>query len=150
MNMIQKILVDYDNNISVLVANDISDINEEHKKSIRKILDVPDDTIKGMCVDDMGANNVDCWVYDDKKDAIKINRHKLVLKHLNIFRGLREQVLPKIDYMLIDATATKNEDEINRLIELKRFLRDYPDMILSNSDKYTIDYLKTQPSELFV
>lgn len=148
--MIQKILVDYDNNISVLVANDISDINEEHKKSIRKILDVPNDTIKGMCEDDMGAIHVDCWVYDDKKEAIKINRHKLVLKHLNIFRGLREQVLPKIDYMLIDATATGNEDEINRLIELKRFLRDYPDMILSNSDKYTIDYLKTQPSELFV
>lgn len=150
MNMIQKILVDYDNNISVLVANDISDINEEHKKSIRKILDVPNDTIKGMCEDDMGANNVDCWVYDDKKDAIKINRHRLVLKHLTIFRELREQVLPRIDYMLIDATAIGSEDEINRLIELKRFLRDYPDMVLSNSDKYTLDYLKTQPNELFI
>lgn len=150
MNMIQKILVDHDNNISVLVANDISDINEEHKKSIKKILDVPNDTVKGMCEDDLGANIVDCWVYDDKKDVIKINRHKLVLKHLTIFRGLREQVLVKIDYMLIDATATRREDEINRLIELKRFLRDYPDMILSNSDKYTIDYLKTQPSELFI
>lgn len=146
-----KVLVESSGAVGVCSLPDGVDIPDEHKAKLVKIIDLGlRDNIQGICADDMGSHLIHCWKYDSVSDKIVLDKNLLAVYHLDMFRQYRVETFKKLDYKMIDAGAAGNADEVASLTAKKVFLRNYPDELIANLDRYSIDYLKSLPSELFM